>query len=319
MKSILITGGSGSFGQAFIRHILNNHRVDRIAVYSRGEHLQEEMASQFNDDRLRFFIGDVRDLGRLEMAMRGVDTVIHAAALKIVPTAEYNPTECIATNVTGSENVVKAALRTGVSKVVALSTDKAVNPINLYGASKLAAEKIFIAANAMAAGKCRFNVVRYGNVSGSRGSVLPLFKKLRSQNKPLKVTDERMTRFWITLDQSIDLVMNALEISDEGFHSKILVPKIPSIRIVDLASAIGGDILRNTGIRPGEKLHETLITEDESLTTTMGFGIKHELYYCINPSGYQLRDHETLVLSGWRYSSDSNENWLTVEQIKELI
>jgi UDP-N-acetylglucosamine 4,6-dehydratase len=323
MKSILVTGGSGSFGQAFTRHILNNHKIERIAIYSRGEHLQEEMERKFNDDRLRFFIGDVRDLGRLEMAMRGVDTVIHAAALKIVPTAEYNPTECIATNVTGAENVIRAALRTSVSRVVALSTDKAVNPINLYGASKLAAEKIFIAANAMAAGKCRFNVVRYGNVSGSRGSVLPLFQKLKAEGKTLKVTDERMTRFWITLDQSIDLVMNALEISDEGFHSKILVPKIPSIRIIDLAHAVhgndGGTVEFNTGIRPGEKLHETLITEDESVTTTMGIGLKGETYYCINPSGYIKRQYETLVMSGWRYSSDSNSQWLTVEQLKDLV
>lgn len=319
MKSILVTGGSGSFGQAFTQHILNNHRIERIAIYSRGEHLQEEMDHKLNDDRLRFFIGDVRDRDRLEMAMRGINTVIHAAALKIVTTSEYNPTECIATNVTGAENVVKAALRTGVSKVVALSTDKAVNPINLYGASKLAAEKIFIAANALAAGQCRFNVVRYGNVSGSRGSVLPLFKKLKKEGKPLRITDERMTRFWITLDQSIDLVMNALEISDEGFHSKILVPRIPSIRITDLAEAIGGSQERNTGIRPGEKLHETLITEDESRTTTLGIGVHGEDYYCINPSGYTVRQYETLVESGWRYASDTNTDWLTVKQLKEII
>jgi len=323
MKSILITGGSGSFGQAFTKHIINNHKIERIAIYSRGEHLQEDMERKFNDDRLRFFIGDVRDRDRLEMAMRGVDTVIHAAALKIVPTAEYNPTECIATNVTGAENVIKAALRSGVSRVVALSTDKAVNPINLYGASKLAAEKIFIAANAMAAGKCRFNVVRYGNVSGSLGSVLPLFKKLKAEGKPLKITDERMTRFWITLDQSVDLVMIALEISDDGFHSKILVPKIPSMKVSDLAVVINGlrsdGIILNTGIRPGEKLHETLITEDESRTTTTGIGIKGETFYCINPSGHQKREFETLVPEGWRYSSDTNPDWLTVKQLKELI
>ncbi len=319
MKSILITGGSGSFGRAFVRHILNEHRIERIAVYSRGEHLQEEMQHQFKDDRLRYFIGDVRDKDRLEMAMRGVDTVIHAAALKIVPTAEYNPTECIATNVGGAENVVRAAIRAGVSRVVALSTDKAVNPINLYGASKLAAEKIFTAAHSLSGGGCRFNVVRYGNVSGSRGSVLPLFQKLKAQGKALPVTDEAMTRFWITLDQSVDLVMNALEISDQGFHSKILVPKIPSMRVVDLARAIdANNIILNTGIRPGEKIHETLITEDEARTTTIGCGLKHEEFYIINPSGYQKREFETPVPHNWRYSSDTNTQWLSVEQLKEF-
>lgn len=326
MKSILITGGSGSFGQAFTKEILNNPKIQRIAIFSRGEHLQEEMEHRFHDDRLRFFIGDVRDKDRLEMAMRGVDTVIHAAALKIVPTAEYNPTECVATNVMGAENVVKAAIRTGVPRVVALSTDKAVNPINLYGASKLAAEKIFIAAHSMAAGKTRFNVVRYGNVSGSRGSVLPLFQRLKAEGKPLKITDERMTRFWIRMDQSIDLVMNALEITDEGFHSKILVPKIPSIKITELAHAVQcygpgvatGTTL-NTGIRPGEKLHETLITEDESRTTSIMVGIKDEHFYCINPQGYIKRPFEIMVPENWRYSSDTNTEWLSAEQIRSLL
>lgn len=317
MKSLLVTGGTGSFGQAFTQRILDNPKIERIAIYSRGEHLQEEMERRFKDDRLRFFIGDVRDKDRLEMAMRGVDTVIHAAALKIVPTAEYNPTECTATNIGGAENVVKAAIRTGVPRVVALSTDKAVNPINLYGSSKLAAEKIFIAANRMAGGKCRFNVVRYGNVSGSRGSVLPLFKKLKAEGKPLPITDERMTRFWLTLDQSIDLVMNAMEITDEGLHSKILVPKIPSIKITDLAMAIDpSNIILNTGIRPGEKLHETLITEDENRTTTLGVGIKDEAYYIINPSGFSMK-HERL--DGWRYTSDTNDQWLTVEQLRNYL
>lgn len=320
MKSLLVTGGTGSFGQAFTQRILDNPKIERIAIYSRGEHLQEEMERRFKDERLRFFIGDVRDKDRLEMAMRGVDTVIHAAALKIVPTAEYNPTECTATNIGGAENVVKAAIRTGVPRVVALSTDKAVNPINLYGSSKLAAEKIFIAANRMAGGKCRFNVVRYGNVSGSRGSVLPLFKKLKAEGKPLSITDERMTRFWITLDQSIDLVMNALEITDEGQHSKILVPKIPSIKITDLALAIDPlNIVMNTGIRPGEKLHETLITEDESRTTTIRVGTKDEVYYCINPSGYTKERLEFSVPDGWRYTSDTNDQWLTVEQLRNYL
>lgn len=321
MKSILITGGTGSFGQAFTKEILNGPRVERIAIYSRGEHLQEEMQRKFNDDRLRFFIGDVRDRDRLEMAMHGVDTVIHAAALKVVPIAEYNPTECIATNVTGAENVVKASLRAGVQRVIALSTDKAVNPINLYGASKLAAEKIFTAAHSLSAGKCRFNVVRYGNVSGSRGSVLPLFKKLKEEGKPLTITDERMTRFWITLGQSVNLVMSALAVDYPGWHSKILVPKIPSIKVHDLALAINpNNIKLNTGIRPGEKLHETLITEDEARTTTLGWKIdKNYFYYIINPSGYEKPNSEQYVQEGFRYESNTNKDWLTVEQLKELI
>ena len=317
MKSILITGGTGSFGQAFTQDLLNNPEVERIAIYSRGEHLQEEMQHRFNDDRLRFFIGDVRDLDRLEMAMNGVDTVIHAAALKIVPTAEYNPTECIATNVTGAENVVKASIRTGVKKVVALSTDKAVNPINLYGASKLAAEKIFLASNALAAGKCGFNIVRYGNVSGSRGSVLPLFKQLKTEGKPLTITDKRMTRFWITMDRSIQLVHAGLKFLNHGYHSCILVPKIPSIRIYDLAVAIDNNLKNiklNTGIRPGEKLHETLITEDEARSTW-----EWKDYYLIGPNSNLDEDGSKKTPEGFRYQSDTNTEWLTVEQLKEYL
>lgn len=310
MKSILISGGSGSFGQAFTTRLLKTD-IERIVIYSRGEHLQEEMQRKFNDERLRFFIGDVRDLPRLEMAMRGIDAVVHAAALKIVPTAEYNPTECIATNVTGAENVVKAALRSGVSSVVALSTDKAVNPINLYGASKLAAEKIFIAANALAAGDCRFNVVRYGNVSGSRGSVVPYFKKLQAEGKPLTVTHKDMTRFWITMDQSIDLVEIAADEAEIGYHSRIYVPKIPSIRILDLVEAISGhrDGYVVTGIRPGEKLHETLITEDEAMSTG-----DFTSMYIIHPHTVK-----TNMPAGFKYTSDKNPHWLNAEQLKELI
>lgn len=317
MKSLLITGGSGSFGQAFTRHILNNHKIERIAIYSRGEHLQEEMERTFKDDRLRFFIGDVRDRDRLEMAMNGVDTVIHAAALKVVPIAEYNPTECIATNVTGAENVVKAAIRAGVQRVVALSTDKAVNPINLYGASKLAAEKIFCAAQAISAGKGpRFNTVRYGNVSGSRGSVLPLFKKLKAEGKALTITDERMTRFWITLDQSVGLVMDAIRLIDWGCHSCILVPQIPSIRIIDLAKAIDdrGIGFERTGIRPGEKLHETLITEDEAHLTRYWPDDKFYTIGLLEGKGIPAP-----VGEGFRYQSDTNPEWLTVEQLKAMI
>lgn len=312
MQSVLITGGSGSFGKAFVRRLLNLHAtVRRIAVYSRGEHAQEEMARELTDPRLRFFIGDVRDQYRLEMAMRGVDTVVHAAALKIVPIAEYNPTECTATNVGGAENVVKAALRTGVSRVVALSTDKAVNPVNLYGATKLAAEKVFLAANALSAGECRFSIVRYGNVIGSRGSVVPLFKKLAAEKKPLPITDESMTRFWITMDQAIDLVLAAVGL-DIG--RRIYVPKIPSMKIVDLAEAIdpGGE-RHIIGIRPGEKIHECLLTEDEARDTSVS-----NTHYIIHEQNITLFDHMRPP-EGFRYTSDTNEEWLSVEQLRNLL
>lgn len=317
MNSVLITGGTGSFGRAFVKRILNHSEIYRIAIYSRGEHAQEEMAHELKDDRLRFFIGDVRDLDRLEMAMRGVDTVVHAAALKIVPTAEYNPTECIATNVRGAENVVKAAIRANVKRVVALSTDKAVNPINLYGASKLAAEKIFLAANALSAGQPSFNVVRYGNVSGSRGSVIPYFKKLKAEGKPLPVTDERMTRFWITMDQAIDLVLETEWMARSGLKASIVVPMIPSIRITELAQAFDTEVTPNTGIRPGEKIHETLITEDEARVTSQWSRGKHR-YYVIGQYHMNL-GIESLVKPGFQYSSDTNTEWLTIEQLKELI
>lgn len=309
MKNVLITGGTGSFGQAMAKRLLATD-VGRIAIYSRGEHLQETMAREMYDERLRFFIGDVRDRDRLEMAMRGIDTVIHAAALKIVPTAEYNPTECVATNIHGAENVVKAALRTGVRRVVALSTDKAVNPINLYGASKLAAEKIFLAANALGAGSCDFCVVRYGNVVGSRGSVIPLFKSLAERDMDIPITDKRMTRFWITMDQAVDLVMFA--VNGLCGANVILVPKIPSMKITDLAKAIAPDHpIVHVGIRPGEKLHETLLTEDEAMTTQ-----EFDKFYAIHPSGSRVLSN---LPTGFRYSSDTNTDWLTEEKLKEII
>jgi len=306
---VLITGGSGSFGQAFTQRLLTMAEVKRIAIYSRGEHLQEEMAHQFkHDPRLRFFIGDVRDQDRMEFAMRGIDVVAHAAALKIVPTAEYNPTECVATNIHGAENVVKAALRSGVKKVLALSTDKAVNPVNLYGASKLAAEKVFIAANALAAGKCAFSVVRYGNVVGSRGSVVPLFQRLKEQGKPITITDQRMTRFWITMDQAIDLVLMALKTM--GWR-EVFIPKIPSMRVVDLADAIDpGGVRHIVGIRPGEKVHECLMTEDENAYDSGDA-------YVVLPHGQV--SHKPKVPEGFRYTSDTNEHFLTVDELKGLL
>lgn len=323
MKSVLITGGSGSFGNAFVRRLLEKSDAERIVIYSRDEQKQNDMdhnlAGHPRYSCLRFFIGDVRDIDRLEFAFHGMDTVIHAAALKIVPAMEYNPTECIATNIGGAENVVKAAIRSGVKKVIALSTDKAVNPINLYGASKLAAEKIFIAANALAAGSVRFSVVRYGNVVGSRGSVLPLFKKIAAEGKQLPITDINMTRFWITMDQAIDLVMYA----HNGMCGReIFIPKIPSIKIVDLAKAINenaghiNEYCKVTGIRPGEKIHECLLTEDESRNAIV-MGKTTGNCFIINPTiEVPIGD---ILPEGFRYTSDTNTEWLSVEQLRAML
>src|SRR5262245_33042622 len=272
-RSVLVTGGTGSFGTAFVRRLLTRTSSPRIVVYSRDEQKQETMARALQAEfpgeaeRLRFFIGDVRDASRLELAMREIDYVIHAAALKIVPAAEYNPFECILTNVHGAENVVKAALRTSVKKVIALSTDKAANPINLYGASKLASDKIMVAANNLSGDRgTKFAVVRYGNVIGSRGSVVPLFNDLVKQGvKSLPITDERMTRFWITLEQGVAFVLSSLALMNGG---EIFVPKIPSMRITDLARTLAPHLPHDVvGIRPGEKLHEIMITEDDARLT----------------------------------------------------
>jgi UDP-N-acetylglucosamine 4,6-dehydratase len=268
--SILVTGGTGSFGKAFIQSVLQNFKARKTIIFSRDELKQHDMQQDpvfQNQSSLRFFIGDVRDRDRLEMAMREVDFVIHAAALKQVPTAEYNPMECINTNVMGAENVVKAAIRSGVSKVIALSTDKAASPINLYGASKLASDKIFVAANNLSAAKgTKFSVVRYGNVINSRGSVVPLFRKLISEKiQSLPITDPKMTRFWITLDQGINFVLSSLAMMHGG---EIFVPKIPSMSISEIATAMAPDLAQHTiGIRPGEKLHETMITPDDARMT----------------------------------------------------
>lgn len=312
--SYLITGGTGSYGNVFVDHILRQE-PERVVIYSRDEQKQEAMARRLDawgvDHRcLRFFIGDVRDRDRLEFAMHSVDTVIHAAALKIVPTAEYNPTECIATNVGGAENVVKSAIKAGVRRVLALSTDKAVNPVNLYGASKLAAEKIFIAANSLAAGKTLFSVMRYGNVVGSRGSVIPLFKTLARENKPLTITDKSMTRFWITLPEAVNFSLRCLS---KMRGREIFVPKIPSMRIVDLAGAISNSPIEVIGIRPGEKLHECLITEDEARTTW-----EHDDHYIVYPS--TARDIAgDRVPVGFRYTSDTNSHWLTPDELAKVI
>lgn len=264
--NILITGATGSFGNAFVKRLLDQSLADRIVVYSRDELKQYEMAIRFgHDPRLRFFLGDVRDLARLRRALRGVDTVVHAAALKQIPAAEYNPDECLKTNVGGAQNVVEAALDCQVGKVVALSTDKAVNPVNLYGASKLAAEKLFVAANNLAGHDGpRFSVVRYGNVVGSRGSVIPFFRE-RAATGILPITDPRMTRFWITLEQGVSLVLKSLDLMQGG---EIFVPRLPATRIVDLATYMAPGCRQEIiGIRPGEKLHEVLISREEARIT----------------------------------------------------
>lgn len=322
-KSILVTGGTGSFGRQFIRTVLDRFEPRRLIVFSRDEMKQYEMAEELNGGRqacLRFFIGDVRDLRRLEMAMREVDYVVHAAALKQVPTAEYNPFECIHTNVLGAENVVQAAIRSGVRRVAALSTDKAANPINLYGASKLASDKIFIAANNLSgASGPRFAVVRYGNVVGSRGSVVPLFQRLiAGEAKRLPITDARMTRFWITLQQGVDFVLSSLEMMHGG---EIFVPKIPSMKIVDLARALAPNLEHEiVGIRAGEKLHEVMIPEDDGRST-----IELPDRYVIEPAFAFWRRESYLengadpVPDGFRYASDTNREWLDESGLKRLL
>jgi UDP-N-acetylglucosamine 4,6-dehydratase len=320
---ILITGGTGSFGRQFARGVLQRHKPARLVVFSRDEMKQYEMRNDseaFAAPCLRFFIGDVRDANRLEMALRGIDYVVHAAALKQVPAAEYNPFECLHTNVLGAENVVNASIRAGVRKVIALSTDKAVNPVNLYGASKLAADKIFVAANNLSgADGTRFSVVRYGNVLGSRGSVVPLFQRLaRSGATSMPITDPRMTRFWITVQRGADFVMSSLERMRGG---EIFVPKIPSMKIIDLARCIAPDIPHKVvGIRPGEKLHETMITEDDARTT-----FEFEDHYIIEPA---FKDWTTAPMAGqggrrvaeeFRYSSDENPAWLDAAQLAALL
>jgi UDP-N-acetylglucosamine 4,6-dehydratase len=325
-SSVLVTGGTGSFGRAFVRRLLSENAPHRLVVFSRDEQKQETMARELQAefpakfDRLRFFIGDVRDKDRLELATRGIDIMVHAAALKIVPTAEYNPFECILTNVNGAENVVKAALRAGVKKVIALSTDKAANPINLYGASKLAADKIMVAANNLSGDTgASFSVVRYGNVLGSRGSVVPLIEKLvRDGATSLPITDPRMTRFWITLDQGVSFVLSCLALMQGG---EIFVPKIPSMHITDLAQALAPNLPhRVIGIRPGEKIHEVMITEDDSRAT-----VELDDRYVITPPIVSWSDAHLraaggrTVPDGFRYSSDTNSEWLDSVQLMDMI
>jgi UDP-N-acetylglucosamine 4,6-dehydratase len=323
-KSILVTGGTGSFGRAFVKFVLSRCKPKRLCIYSRDELKQHEMALDFKgqgDEALRFFIGDVRDETRLRMAMRDIDIVIHAAALKHVSIAEYNPFECIKTNVLGAENVVRAAIDAHVKHVIALSTDKAANPVNLYGASKLASDKIFIAANHFGVPTgTAFSVVRYGNVSGSRGSVIPKFHQLIANGATtLPITDERMTRFWITLSQGVRFVLSSLSLMRGG---EIFVPKAPSVRIVDIARTLAPGLkIEVVGIQPGEKLHELLITDVDARTT-------HDLgdRYVIEPA-IAFWDHNAWsdekkaarVCDNFVYASDTNEEWLSGELLASII
>jgi len=323
-KSILITGGTGSFGKQYVETILSRYKPKKLIVYSRDELKQFEMEQRFHDEAMRYFIGDVRDKDRLMQAMQGVDFVIHAAALKQVPAAEYNPMECIKTNIHGASNVIEAALANNITRVIALSTDKAANPINLYGATKLASDKLFVAANNMAGGRqTRFSVVRYGNVVGSRGSVVPFFKRLIAQKSDfLPITDERMTRFWITIQQGVDFVLKNFERMSGG---EIFVPKIPSVRIADLARAMAPHIRQKViGIRPGEKIHEVMCPADDSHLT-----LEFEDHFVIRPTitftdcgnhytPNKLGETGAAVPQGFEYNSGQNDHFLTVPEILQF-
>ena len=317
-QTILVTGGTGSFGKKFIEIIQRDFHPKKVIVFSRDELKQHEMRmAGFDQPNMRYFIGDVRDRERLRRAMHGVDIVVHAAALKQVPACEYNPMEAIKTNILGSSNVIEAALDAGVKKVLALSTDKAVNPVNLYGATKLAAEKLFVQSNAYAAGTAtRFSCTRYGNVVGSRGSVVPVFLKQRESGR-LTVTDPRMTRFWLSLEQGVRFVIRCIEQMEGG---EVFVPKLPSTKVTDLAKAIAPEAeIEVIGIRPGEKLHEVLVNEDEARHT-----VELDDMYVIQPAqamwfGYAWQSKGKPLPDGFRYASNTNTRWLSVEEIKAMI
>lgn len=321
-KNILVTGGTGSFGNAFVKKTLDEFRPNKLIIYSRDELKQYEMQKLFKNECLRFFLGDVRDGSRLKEAMKDVDFVIHAAALKHVPAAEYNPMECIKTNIDGAQNVINAALTNNVLSVVALSTDKAVNPINLYGASKLASDKLFVAANHLSGkGRTRFSVVRYGNVAGSRGSIVPFFKKIYKEKKEhVPITDIKMTRFWIRINEGVDFVYNSFKRMHGG---EIFIPKMPSVKISDVANAYAPGIKHKIiGIRPAEKIHEVLCTK-ELFNDTIDFGN----FFIIKPSAHfwddsnyfitKLNEEGKIVDNNFEYNSENNIDFLSIEKIKE--
>jgi len=315
-KTVLITGGTGSFGKKFTEIVLKKCRPKKLIIFSRDEMKQYEMAKTFNPENIRYFIGDVRDADRLHRAIHGVDIIVHAAALKIVPTSEYNPFEAVNTNVIGAENIINVAIDNKVKKVIALSTDKAANPINLYGATKLCAEKMFIAANNYSPTGTRFSVVRYGNVFGSRGSVVPIFEECKKTGI-VPVTDERMTRFWITLDEGVNFVLKCIEIMEGG---EIFIPKIPSMKIIDLAKAVApGCRIKNIGIRPGEKLHETLIPADDARYT-------YEMKDMFMTRPEVIFSDTRRKVAGKRlsnlfkgYTSDNNDRWLSINDLRQLL
>jgi UDP-N-acetylglucosamine 4,6-dehydratase (inverting) len=317
-SDILVTGGTGSFGKAFIRYALDYLSPHRLIVFSRDELKQYECRQIFGDDRrLRWFLGDVRDRERLHRALHNVDYVVHAAALKQVDTAEYNPFEFVRTNVGGSQNVIEASIDTGVKRVIALSTDKASSPINLYGATKLTADKLFITGNHYAAAyDTRFSVVRYGNVMGSRGSVIPFFRSLAEKGESLPITDLRMTRFFITLPQAVQFVVDSFDCMQGG---ELYVPRIPSMKIVDLAQAVApGAKMHNAGLRPGEKLHEEMISPEEG-RRAVRVGERYVLQPDIATWGYLPPLYGVPVPEGFRYTSDTNDQWYTIEQIQKIL
>jgi len=316
-KTILVTGGTGSFGQKFVEIVLKKYKPKKLIIFSRDEYKQFLMKKKFHGSHLRYFLGDVRDSERLYRAFHGVDIVIHAAALKQVTTLEYNPFEAIKTNVLGAENIINAAVDNRVKKVIALSSDKAVNPINLYGASKLCADKLIVAGNSYSGDiKTRFSVVRYGNVLNSRGSIVPLLKEQKVSGT-VTITDERMTRFWITIEQGVNAVLKCLEIMQGG---EIFIPKVPSMKIVDLANAVAPKCKHKViGIRPGEKLHEVLVPEDESHNTIES----KEMYMILTPfqpwNAKRIYKGYKKIKDGFRYSSDINAEWLTVKDLKKML
>lgn len=317
-KTILVTGGTGSFGKKFTEIVLNKYKPKKIIIFSRDELKQYEMSKYFNDDRIRYFLGDIRDISRLYRAFGGVDIIVHAAALKQVPSSEYNPFEAVKTNILGAENIINAAIDQGVKKIIAISTDKAANPINLYGATKLCSDKLFVAGNSyVGPHKAIFSVVRYGNVINSRGSVLPLFKSLRETGK-IPITDKNMTRFWITLKQAVEFVIRCLDLMLGG---EIFIPKLPSVSIMDLSEAIAPNCeYEFIGIRPGEKIHETLIPQDEARNT-----LEFKDYYLIKPSFHAFgeKNYEKYggksVDNSFQYISNNNTWWLSKEEILKII